>query len=79
MNDDKEAGGLYEQDTSKGWMNEVEWVGLLHRLREEATGGDLSDMTDIFNLTFEDEDLSLDIATYEMEEENRPELTVNAT
>ena len=36
-------------------------------------------MTDIFNLTFEDEDLSLDIATYEMEEENRSELTVNAT
>ena len=58
----------------KGWINEVEWVGLVRRLSEEATGRDLSDMTDIFNLTFDDEDLSLDIDIYEMEDENRTEL-----
>ena len=47
---------------------------MVRRLSEEATGRDLSDMTDIFNLTFDDEDLSLDIAIYEMEDGNRTEL-----
>ena len=79
MDDDKETGGFYEQDTRIGRENEVEQGGLLLGLLEDATGEDSITMTDIFNLTFDDDDFLSDIGTDDMDKEQRTEQIINAT
>ena len=73
MEDDKEAGGFYGQDTWVGRENEVEQGGLLLGRLEDATGKDWMTMTDILNFTLDDDDFLLDIATDDVEKEKRTE------
>ena len=79
MDDGKEAGGINGQKLGIGREKEVEQGGLLLGLLEDATGEDSITMTDIFNLTFDDDDFLSDIGTDDMDKEQRTEQIINAT